>query len=115
MAGPLTWISARPEWCPPFELRQLATPGAVEALEPPVGDSNVYAWAWIDEEVGTVRARAFVPEAGIVEDEATGSAALALTAQLGRALTVHQGHGSLLLSRFVSAERALVGGRVSEE
>ncbi len=108
-----TWIEARPEWSPPFEYRRLAAPAEVRALEPPgSGAANLYAWAWIDEAAGTIRARAFVPEAGIGEDEATGSAALALAARLGRSIAVHQGRGSVLLARPSFAGCAEVGGRV---
>lgn len=107
------WVEARPEWVPPFEYRQLASPAEVRALEgPPGGAGNVYAWAWIDEAAGTIRARSFVPEAGIAEDEATGSAALALCTVLERPIAVHQGHGSLLLARPTADGCAEVGGRV---
>ena len=108
----VTWIGAWPEWSPPFEYRRLATPAEVRALDRAALTEDVYAWAWIDEAAGTIRARSFVPEAGIAEDEATGSAALALCAQLGRPITVHQGHGSVLLARPCADRRAEVGGRV---
>jgi predicted PhzF superfamily epimerase YddE/YHI9 len=106
-------ITARAEWAPPFEYRRVGSPAEVRALEgPPSATANVYAWAWVDEAAGTVRARAFVPTAGIAEDEATGSAALALCARLSRPLTVHQGRGSVLLTRPSTPGRAEVGGRV---
>jgi predicted PhzF superfamily epimerase YddE/YHI9 len=122
-----TYIGARPEWAPPFDYRRLDSPAEVTALEPlesfgPPGpalggggtsERNVYAWAWIDEAAGTIRARSFVPEAGIVEDEATGSAALGLCARLGRPVTIHQGHGSVLVTRLAAEDRCEVGGRVS--
>jgi predicted PhzF superfamily epimerase YddE/YHI9 len=73
---------------------------------------NTYAWAWIDEAAGTIRARSFVPAAGIAEDEATGSAAMTLGAQLGRPLTIHQGHGSVLRCQPLPDGRIEVGGRV---
>lgn len=111
--GDVTWIAAKPEWCPPFEFRQLATPAAVDTLEPATGGGNVYAWAWIDAAAGAVRARCFVPEAGIAEDEATGSAALALAARLGREIRIDQGRGSVLMARPTAGERAAVGGRVA--
>ena len=79
----------------------------------PGGAGNTYAWAWIDEAAGTIRSRSFVPEAGIGEDEATGSAALALCAQLGRSIAVHQGRGSVLLCRPIADGWAEVGGRVA--
>lgn len=113
-AGDATYVEASPEWTPPFEYHQLATSAEVRALRgPPSGSDNVYAWAWIDEAAGTIRARSFVPAAGIPEDEATGSAVLTLAARLDRPLTVHQGHGSVLLARPTSGDRAEVGGRVS--
>ena len=111
-ADGLTWIGARPERSPPFEYRQLATPAEVRALDGVAGGEDVYAWAWIDEAAGTIRARSFAPGAGIAEDEATGSAALALSAHLGRQITVHQGHGSVLLARPTGDGWAEVGGRV---
>jgi predicted PhzF superfamily epimerase YddE/YHI9 len=109
-----TYISADPSWSPPFENVQLADPSAVRALDgPPIDAGEVYAWAWIDEDAGTIRARSFAPGVGIPEDEATGSAALALSAQLGRPLTIHQGQGSLLIARPLGDGRAEVGGRVA--
>lgn len=108
----MTWIGARPEWSPPFEYRQLSTPAAVRGLAAADAPGDVYAWAWIDESAGTIRARSFAPGAGIAEDEATGSAALALSARLGRPITVHQGRGSVLLARPGADGWAEVGGRV---
>ena len=48
----------------------------------------------------------------IVEDEATGSAAVMLTARLERPLTIHQGEGSELFTHSLGSGRAEVGGRV---
>lgn len=110
----VTWVEADPAWSPPFEYRQLDSPTEVRTLNgPPSADSNVYAWAWIDEAAATIRARSFVPEAGIIEDEATGSAALTLSAQLNRRITIHQGHGSVLLAGPTTDGRAEVGGYVA--
>jgi predicted PhzF superfamily epimerase YddE/YHI9 len=106
------FVAADPRWAPPFDYRQLGSPAEVKALRPEAADANTYAWSWIDADAGTIRARSFVPEAGIAEDEATGSAALALCAQLGRPLTIHQGRGSVLLCRPLPGRRAEVGGRV---
>jgi predicted PhzF superfamily epimerase YddE/YHI9 len=86
----------------------------VRALDgPPTDAGDVYAWAWIDEDAGTIRARSFAPGAGIAEDEAPGSAALALSAQLGRPITINQGQGSLLIARPLDDGRAEVGGQVA--
>lgn len=111
--GETTFVTARPEWAPPFEYVQLDSPGEVRALSGPPGGGNTYAWAWIDEAAGTIRARSFAPEAGIAEDEATGSAALALCARLSRPIVVHQGHGSVIHARPVAAELIEVGGLVA--
>jgi len=109
-AGAETYVAARTEWAPAFEYRQLGAPAELRALDPAAAKLNTYAWAWIDEDAGTVRARSFVPEAGIAEDEATGSAAIALCARLGRPLTIHQGHGSVLRCLPAAGGRVEVGG-----
>lgn len=114
--GEFTWITARPEWVPPRTLQQYATAAEVEALPgPPPGEGWLYAWAWEDEAAGRVRARAFPRrggEGGIVEDEATGAAALLLSAHLGRALNITQGRGSQILTAPAPDGTVEVGGRV---
>ena len=110
--GGLAFVSALPEWGPPWQLVQLGAPGEVESLDgaPPGHDLGV-AWAWVDEDGGVVRARAFGPRIGIDEDEATGSAATKLCTQLGRAIDIRQGRGSRILARPASDGRAEIGGR----
>jgi predicted PhzF superfamily epimerase YddE/YHI9 len=111
--GARTFVAARAEWSPKWALIQLSDPAKVEALEgPPAGQELPYLWAWQDEAAGTVRSRCFSLEDGVGEDEATGSAAIVLCAELGRDLTIHQGRGSLLHTRFLGKGRAEVGGRV---
>ncbi|MEU5513267.1 PhzF family phenazine biosynthesis protein [Streptomyces griseoaurantiacus] len=139
--GEFTWIEARPEWAPPRTLRQYASAAEVEALAvPSPGERSetevppdevwgrIYAWAWEDEAAGRVRARAFrrptdergagrsggagARTGGIEEDEATGAAALLLTARLGRALNITQGRGSQLLTAPQPEGWVEVGGRV---
>ncbi len=111
--GDLTFIAARAEWSPPWELIELPDAGAVEALPgPPPGPQLPYLWAWEDESAGKVRARCFSLEDGIGEDEATGSAAICLCVKLDRPLTIHQGRGSLLQARSLGDGRAEVGGHV---
>jgi predicted PhzF superfamily epimerase YddE/YHI9 len=112
-ADDMTYVTAKPEWAPRFEYRQLHSPGAVRGLSASAQEVNAYAWAWIDEPAGTIRARSFVPEAGIAEDEATGSAAIALCARLERPITVHQGHGSVLLCQPLAGGWIEVGGKVA--
>lgn len=111
--GGLTRIEARPEWAPGRTLRQYGSAAEVDALEVPPPGEWIYAWAWQDEAAGTVRARAFPGRGdGIDEDEATGAAALLLSARLGRELTITQGRGSQLLTGPRPGGLIEVGGRV---
>ena len=107
------WISARPEWTPEFEWHALASPAEVDALDAfAFASGQHYAYAWIDEGEGSIRARMFAPAMGIVEDEATGAAAIALTARLARPLRIVQGEGSDLSTEPLADGRVRVGGTV---
>ena len=108
----VTYFSAPAEWAPDFRLDQLGAPAEVDALRAEDFSDDVYAWAWADEAAGTVRARSFVPNFVIAEDEATGSAALALCAAVGRPIDVRQGEGSEIGARPVGGGVIEVGGRV---
>lgn len=111
----LVFVRALPAWAPPFELDQLDTPDDIDAVDPDAyGMGLHYVWAWLDEPQKRVRARMFAPEYGIREDEATGSAAVRLTAELGRDLEIVQGQGSVLHThvRYLG-QQIEVGGRVS--
>jgi predicted PhzF superfamily epimerase YddE/YHI9 len=111
--GDLVWITAQAAWAPQRTLREYGSAAEVDGLSVPPPGEWVYAWAWQDEAAGRVRARAFPGrDDGIAEDEATGAAALLLTARLGRALTVIQGRGSQILTAPGSDGSVAVGGRV---
>ncbi|MFF2507140.1 PhzF family phenazine biosynthesis protein [Streptomyces sp. NPDC058067] len=111
--GEFTWIEARPEWAPSRTLKTYASPAVVNALPVPAPGEWIYAWAWEDVAAGRVRARGFPGrDDGITEDEATGAAALLLTAELGRALNITQGRGSQILTAPQPAGLIEVGGRV---
>jgi predicted PhzF superfamily epimerase YddE/YHI9 len=109
----LTWIRAKAAWASSaFRVVEYATAAEVEALQPPrLGDPGFYAWAWLDAGSGELRARSFPTEFGIVEDEATGLAAVLMGARLGRALTIRQGVGSELHVRPGPEGTVDVGGR----
>lgn len=113
--GEFDWISGRAEWATGRSTHRYASVAEVEALPaPPPGTGWLYAWAWADEAAGEVRARAF-PRRGdaIVEDEATGAAAIVLTGELRRALAISQGVGSQILTRPQPDGSIEVGGRVA--
>ncbi|QKJ20738.1 PhzF family phenazine biosynthesis protein [Microbacterium hominis] len=113
--GDLVFVTARPDWAPDFDLEQLDSPEAVEAVDPDAyGFGAHYVWAWLDEHKGRVRARMFAPSLGIREDEATGAAAVRLSAALGRGLDITQGAGSRLSTHVRDLGRQVeVGGRTS--
>jgi len=108
----MTWVTARADWAPDFAWIPLPTPAEVDALDPTsFTDGHHYAYAWIDEASGRLRSRMFAPEMGIAEDEATGAAAVRVTAELGRDLRISQGAGSELVTERAGDDRVRVGGR----
>ncbi|MFI0741509.1 PhzF family phenazine biosynthesis protein [Streptomyces sp. NPDC021100] len=111
--GDVIRIAGRAEWASGRRMERYGSVAEVDALPaPPPGEGWLYAWAWEDEAAGRVRARAF-PRRGdaIAEDEATGAAALVLTAELGRALDIRQGVGSRIVTRPLPDGTIEVGGR----
>jgi predicted PhzF superfamily epimerase YddE/YHI9 len=112
-AAETSWIRARPSDGPEFDFAELDSAAGVDALEgAPDGGARTVAWSWIDEAAGSVRARAFLPDFGIAEDEATGAAALRLCDRLARPLEIHQGEASLMHVRPAEDGRVELGGRV---
>ncbi len=113
--GELTWIRARPSWLGDLPTRQYGSPAEIEALTPAAEDEHgAYVWAWIDEDAGLLRSRFFAAGFGIVEDEATGLAAVVMGGKLGRDLTIRQGVASELYVRPDPAAGTVdVGGRVA--
>jgi predicted PhzF superfamily epimerase YddE/YHI9 len=114
--GELTYAAGRPEWAPELEFVELGSPAEVEALEgSPRSDVEIGMWAWIDEDAGVLRERVFAEPFDIPEDEATGAAAVALTARLGRPLDIRQGRGSRILTRPLDDGSVEIAGRVELE
>jgi predicted PhzF superfamily epimerase YddE/YHI9 len=110
--GDLTWITGRAAWAPEFTWHPLDSPAEVDALDPDVVTSGShYYWAWVDETSGHLRSRMFSPRMSIREDEATGAAAVGITALLGRDLAIDQGAGSRILTRRLGGDDIAVGGR----
>src|SRR3954454_20741850 len=109
-----TYAAGHPDWTPAFEFVQLDSPADVEALDgSPRSDAEIGMWAWIDEDAGVLRERVFAEPFGIPEDEATGAAAIALTARLGRPLDIRQGRGSRILTRPLDDRMVEIAGRVA--
>jgi predicted PhzF superfamily epimerase YddE/YHI9 len=109
------WITARPEWAPAFGWHELGSAAEVEAVDPAVAiEGQHYYWAWTDEPAGRLRSRMFAPAMGIVEDEATGAAAVGLTGRLERDLDITQGSGCRITTRWQDGVVEL-GGRVAAD
>ncbi|MEU8898074.1 PhzF family phenazine biosynthesis protein [Nocardia sp. NPDC048505] len=115
-ADALTWVTARAAWAPDFTFHQVADVAELAALRPEkFAAGQHYFWTWVEEHRGSVRSRMFAPAMGIAEDEATGAAAVALTARLGRGLTITQGAGSQIFTEWDSDGWVRLGGRVVPE
>ena len=108
-----TWIRARPEWVHPIRVEELATVAEVDnAVPQSMGDPGRYVWSWIDEPAGVLRSRYFATDVGILEDEATGAAAVLMGHLIGRPITIRQGVGSEILVRPQPDGTIEIGGRV---
>lgn len=111
--GDRRWVRARPEWIHPITLAELPSAAAVEALEgAPAGEPSWYPWAWQGDRPGAIRSRYFAGAVGIAEDEATGAAAVLITAALSQDLEILQGRGSRLSTRSTGDGSVELGGRV---
>lgn len=113
----LTTVSARSEWAPEFAIHDLASTEEVLAADPSdyPDDVNHYLWAWVDREKGVVRSRMFATDLGVPEDEATGSAAVRMTDYLSRDLTIVQGKGSEIFTRWSAEGWVRIAGRVVDD
>lgn len=110
----LSWIRARADWAHDVGAEQYPSAYDIETMtDPPPGEGWFYPWAWQDESAGRVRSRGF-PSRGevVVEDEATGVAAIALSTRLGRELTIAQGNGSVIVVRPHPDGTVDLGGHV---
>lgn len=113
-AGALTSISARADWAPEFVIHDCASVTDLAAADPEDYPDDVehYLWTWTDRDAGAIRSRMFAAHLGIPEDEATGSAAVRITEHLSRDLTITQGKGSQIHTRWSADGWVQVAGRV---
>ena len=110
----LTQVSARAEWGPEFVIHDLSSAADVEAADPDdyADDLEHYLWAWTDRAAGQLRSRMFASGLGVPEDEATGSAAIRITDYLSCDLTITQGKGSRIYTRWNPDGWVQLAGRV---
>jgi predicted PhzF superfamily epimerase YddE/YHI9 len=112
--GDLTTVSARSEWAPEFAIHELASTDELLAADPAdyPDDIQHYLWTWTDRDHGVVRARVFADNLGVPEDEATGAGAVRITDFLSRDLTIVQGKGSVIFTKWSPEGWVRVAGRV---
>ncbi|UQX10144.1 PhzF family phenazine biosynthesis protein [Candidatus Mycobacterium methanotrophicum] len=112
-----TAISARSEWAPEFAVHDLESLDDLAAADPADFTDDVahYLWTWVDEAAGSLRARFFAANLGVAEDEAAGSAAVRMTDYLSRDLTIVQGNGSVIQTRWNPQGWVRVAGRVVDD
>ncbi|MBU8820505.1 hypothetical protein EB74_13390 [Mycobacterium sp. SWH-M5] len=112
--GDLAAINARSEWAPEFAIYDLASAEELMGADPDDYEDDVenYLWTWIDKNEGIVRSRMFAAHLGIREDEATGAAAVRMTDYLSRDLTIIQGKGSVIQTKWSPEGWVQVSGRV---
>ncbi|OBH04424.1 PhzF family phenazine biosynthesis protein [Mycobacterium sp. E1747] len=113
-AGDLTRISARSDWAPEVALHEFDSAEALLAADQGdfSDDTAHYLWAWTDRAGGSLRSRGFFPNLGVLEDEATGSAAMRITDYLSRDLRITQGRGSIIETTWNAEGWVGVAGRV---
>jgi predicted PhzF superfamily epimerase YddE/YHI9 len=115
--GELTSVSARSEWAPEFAIHVLESTEELMAADPAdySDDVNHYLWTWTDREQGVLRARMFATDLGVPEDEATGAAAVRITDYLSRDLTIVQGKGSVIQTKWSPEGWVRIAGRVVDD
>jgi predicted PhzF superfamily epimerase YddE/YHI9 len=115
--GEYTVIRARSEWAPDFSIYELNSIDDVLGADPDDFSDDVehYVWAWMDKAEGTIRSRMFASHLGILEDEATGAAAVRITDYLSRDLTITQGKGSQIRTYWNPEGWVKVAGLVVDD
>jgi predicted PhzF superfamily epimerase YddE/YHI9 len=110
----ITAVSARSEWAPEFAIYDLASTDELFAADKDdyPDDIQNYLWTWMDRERGAIRSRMFAASLGVPEDEATGAAAVRITDYLSRDLTILQGKGSVIDTRWSPEGWVRIAGRV---
>lgn len=110
----LTLISARADWAPDFAIYDLESTDELFAADPGDYPEDVqnYLWTWTDRDKGVLRSRMFAVGLGVPEDEATGAAAVRITDYLSRDVTIVQGKGSVIHTKWSADGWVRVAGRV---
>ena len=112
--GELTWVAARPEWCPPWELVRYGSPAEIDAMQVPRRRASSSPGRGSTRPPGWSGRAASSPRRASPRTRRPGSAALPLSAELGREIEVRQGKGSVIHARPIDDGMVEIGGRVVE-
>lgn len=107
-------VVARSEWAPEFTWHELPDAAAVEALDPAATTEGAH-YFYAAGQGDAIRSRMFAPALGIAEDQATGAAAVALAARLGRPLDITQGLGCRIRATPLPGGLIELHGRVATD
>jgi predicted PhzF superfamily epimerase YddE/YHI9 len=108
----LTAVVARPEWAPQFVFHELGSVSELQAASAADYPDDAAHYLWTRADAGRLRSRMFAINLGVTEDEATGSAAVRITEFLETDLTITQGGGSQIFTRWNPDGWIQVAGRV---
>ncbi|MGV0834710.1 PhzF family phenazine biosynthesis protein [Mycolicibacterium thermoresistibile] len=113
----VTAVSARAEWASEFVVHEFGSTDELFAADPDdyPDDAGHFLWTWTDRDDGRMRARVFAGSLGVPEDEATGTAAVRITENLSRDLTIVQGKGSVIETRWNPEGWVQIAGRVADD
>jgi predicted PhzF superfamily epimerase YddE/YHI9 len=113
----MTAVRARAEWAPDFAIYDLGSTDELFAAEPEDYPDDVenYLWTWTDRDNGVLRSRMFAVGLGVPEDDATGAAAVRITDYLSRDLTIVQGKGSIIQTRWSADGWVRIAGRTVDD
>ncbi len=113
----LTAVSARAEWAPEFAIHELDSVEDLTAADPDDYSDDIqhYLWTWTDKPAGALQSRMFAASLGIIEDEATGAAAIRITDYLSADLTITQGKGSHIATQWSPDGWVRLAGRVVDD
>lgn len=110
-------VRARADWAPEFAIYEMRSTDELAAAAPDdyPDDIENYLWTWTDRDNGALRSRMFAVRLGVPEDEATGAAAVRITDYLSRDLTIVQGKGSVIQTRWSADGWVQVAGWVVDD
>lgn len=113
--GQVRWVRAAMSLTPGWNHEQLDSPKDVDSItdNEAAQKEHVFVWAWINKSKGLVRARTFLPDWDILEDQGNGSGSMQRAVAESMPLEIQHGRGSVIYARPAANDQAEVGGRTT--